>query len=272
MSADERAEALLDRAEAALDGGDPEAALALCEQALLLLPGHAGASFVRGDALRMLGQLPEAADAYRTAALAQPEHSASWSALALTCFELLRMDEAGRAAARAIRENPHDADAWWVRSLVHEWYDHPDGAERCARHAAWLSPDAHPLPPELSDDEIEALVTDALLYMPEAVRDYLVDVAIILEEIPDEEACLHYDPPASPLDLLGYFSGASLVERSLEDPWTQLPGTIVLYRRNLARRSSSREELVEQLRITLFHEVGHFLGLDEDDLEDRGLE
>ena len=42
--------------------------------------------------------------------------------------------------------------------------------------------------------------------------------------------------------------------------------------RNLARRSADREELIEQLRITLFHEVGHFLGLDEDDLEARGLE
>jgi len=269
---DERVEGLLDEAEQALDDGDPILALQLCEQALALVPGHPGTWFVRGDALRSLGDLEEAAQAYRTAALGRPDHAACWSSLALTTFDLLRLDEAAGAAARAIHEDPHDAEAWWVRSLVREWRGDAEGAHRAELHACWLDPEAYPLPPSLGDDEVEELVADALRVMPEALRDYLKDVAIILDEIPDLETCRAYDPPCSPIDLLGYFSGASLLERSHSDPWSQLPGTIVLFRRNLARRSADRDELIEQLRITLFHEVGHFLGLNEDDLEERGLD
>ena len=84
------------------------------------------------------------------------------------------------------------------------------------------------------------------------------------------EVLLQYHPPASPLELLGTFSGTSILEKSTHEPWSQLPATIVLYRRNLSRMSTSKEELTTQLRITLLHEVGHFLGLDEDDLEARG--
>jgi predicted Zn-dependent protease with MMP-like domain len=56
------------------------------------------------------------------------------------------------------------------------------------------------------------------------------------------------------------------------DPWSHLPSSIVLYQRNLERFAESRAELVEQIGVTLVHEVGHFLGLDEEELYQRGLE
>ncbi|MCK6505990.1 metallopeptidase family protein [Myxococcota bacterium] len=271
-SVEDRIEALLDDAEDCIDAGNLEGALEFCELALRLQPDHPGTWFVKGDVLRTAGALEAAAQAFRKAALGRPDHAACWSSLALTAFELLRFDEAAGAAARAIRADPHDADAWWVRSLVRQWRGDLEGARRAELHAHWLDPLAHPLPPVLTDEEVEELISDALRFMPDEVREYLADVAIILEEVPSAEACSWYDPPASPLELLGYFSGASLRDRSTHDPWSQLPGTIVLFRANLARRAADREELIDQLRITLFHEVGHFLGLDEDDLEDRGLD
>ena len=65
-------ETLLDQAESSLDTGDAEKALELCNQALKRSPQHPGANFVKGDALRVLGDLEQAADAYRSAALSQP--------------------------------------------------------------------------------------------------------------------------------------------------------------------------------------------------------
>ena len=50
------------------------------------------------------------------------------------------------------------------------------------------------------------------------------------------------------------------------DPWTHLPSSIVLFQRNLERFARSRAELIEEIGVTLVHEVGHFLGLDEDEL------
>ena len=53
-------EALLDQAEAALDAGEPEKALQLCNSVLSRSPSHPGAQFVKGDVLRVLGDLVEA--------------------------------------------------------------------------------------------------------------------------------------------------------------------------------------------------------------------
>ena len=98
-------EVLLDQAEDALDTGEPEKALDLCNQVLGRSPQHPGANFVKGDALRVLGDLAEAANAYRNAALGQPRHAASWASLALTSFEILDFEEARRAVSRAVRED-----------------------------------------------------------------------------------------------------------------------------------------------------------------------
>lgn len=268
----ETIEALLDRAEEALEEGKLEVALEICEQVLRMAPGHAGAWFVQGDALRALGRLEDAAESYRSAALRQPDHAASWSSLALTCFELLRFDEARRAASRAVREAPDTAEAWWVRALIRERNEDLEGAERAQIHASWLDPEGFPLPPRLSDEDVEDIVEETLTVLHPTLREYLANVPVLLEETPSEDMLRLYDPPANPLELLGFFSGTSLQERSLNDPWSQLPGTITLFRKNLERHAESRGELIEELRITLFHEVGHFLGLDEDDLEARGLD
>jgi hypothetical protein len=49
------------------------------------------------------------------------------------------------------------------------------------------------------------------------------------------------------------------------------PGAIYLFRRNLLRACTDRDELAREIRITVQHEVGHLLGLDEEDLERWGL-
>ena len=46
---------------------------------------------------------------------------------------------------------------------------------------------------------------------------------------------------------------------------------ILLYKRNLEKICRDEEELIDQIQITVRHEVGHYLGLDEDDLERLGL-
>jgi predicted Zn-dependent protease with MMP-like domain len=265
-------EVLLDQAEAALDEGDAETTLRLCDAVERQSPGHPGAAFVRGDALRALGQLEAAADAYQQAALARSDHTMSWSALALARFELLEIEQSARAVSRALREDPRNPEAWWVRSLIQEWNGDLNGARRARLHARWLNPHDFPLPPSLTDDEIETIVSDCIESLHPQLQEYLASVAILLDDLPDESLLRKYDPPMSPLELLGHFSGYSLMGRSFDDPWSNIPPSIVLFRQNLERYSAHREELIEQLRITVFHEVGHFLGLDEDDVEARGLE
>src|SRR6266508_2759591 len=86
-----------------------------------------------------------------------------------------------------------------------------------------------------------------------------------------EEDLLACDPALSP-SILGLFRGSPYGRSDGVDPWTHLPSSIVLFQRNLERFARSRADLIEQIGITLIHEVGHFLGLDEDELYVRGLD
>ena len=70
--------------------------------------------------------------------------------------------------------------------------------------------------------------------------------------------------------LLGLFVGRSLMDQSVQDSGA-LPNTLYLFQNNLERVASSREDLEEEIRITVLHEIGHHLGWDEDELAERGL-
>ncbi len=74
-------------------------------------------------------------------------------------------------------------------------------------------------------------------------------------------------PPLSPT-ILGLFRGEPIDAQA----GAQEPRAILLYRRNLVRVARSRTELAKQIQITLWHELGHLRGADDDELRLRGLE
>ena len=93
--------------------------------------------------------------------------------------------------------------------------------------------------------------------LPADIREKIGNVAIMIEDD---------GPPEDPY-LMGIFQGVSYGEG---DP--TLPNQIILYKNNIEAECETEERLREEIRITLLHEIGHFLGLDENDLTDRGLE
>jgi predicted Zn-dependent protease with MMP-like domain len=263
---------LLDLAWDALEAEDPDAAVQFCEQALALSPRDAEAWFCMGECRMESRDAVRALEAFRRAVLADPGHADAWVSLGNLQLMLLQLEEARRAFNRALREDPDNAEAWYGRALLRERRQDWDGADRDLARAARLDPHTWPFPQTLTDDDLEKAVEEAVRTLHPTLREYITNVAILVDEVPSDEVLGQYDPPIWPGELLGYFTGYSLMERSTEDPWSQLPSSIVLFRRNLQRFAQDREELVEELRITIYHEVGHFLGLDEDDLKDRGLE
>jgi predicted Zn-dependent protease with MMP-like domain len=76
-------------------------------------------------------------------------------------------------------------------------------------------------------------------------------------------------PPLDP-ELLGLFVGVAIDGHSYLSTGGELPPRIYLFKRNLERTVTRSEDLTEQIRVTLYHELGHFLGMDEDDLDDAG--
>lgn len=265
-------DAFLDHAEVALQNGDPRTALESCVQALDLDPRNEEALYLLGECHQEMGDIHRAADAYQRAVLQEPTFSRAWAALGGMHLLNLRWEEARRCFNRALREDPHNADAWYGRAVLRERRGQFDGADRDLMRASRIDPDTYTFPEPLTDDEIEEIVETTISLLHPTLQDYLSNVAILLDEVPSEEVLRQYDPPAAPGEVLGYFSGTSLLERSLENPWSQLPSAIVLFRRVLQRHARNREQLVSELQVTLFHEVGHLLGLDEEDLVARGLE
>jgi len=187
----------------------------------------------------------------------------------LAHHDLLEFDAALADGERALAIRPDMPEAHDLVSRVLEhlgrWKDSADHAES----ANALDPERYPLPLEMDDAEFDNCVVKSLAGLPAPVRKELDLIPVIVEPLPDREILLEDDPPLAP-DLLGLFVGRHLMERSHTDT-PSAPGAIHLFRRNLLRMCETREELEREIRITVQHEVGHLLGLDEDDLERWGL-
>ena len=188
---------------------------------------------------------------------------------AMAWFDLADLEHAREDAARALAVRPDLAEAHDLLSRVHEHLGDVREAAAHAEEATRLDSETFPLPLEIPDEEFDAIVERCVKELPERVRQELGDVPVLVQPLPTREMLGSEDHPLPP-DILGLFVGRHLLERSHGDV-PGLPGNIYLFRRNLLRACTDREELEREIRITLQHEVGHLLGLDEDDLEEWGL-
>ncbi|HOB05070.1 MAG TPA: metallopeptidase family protein [Propionibacteriaceae bacterium] len=112
---------------------------------------------------------------------------------------------------------------------------------------------------ELDDAVFDSLVDDALAQIPEQLLG-LIDNAILLIE--DE-------PPGDEPDLLGLYEGVPLTER---DSWYSgaLPDRIFVFRHPTLRICDSYDDVVEEVAITVVHEIAHHFGIDDDRLHELG--
>jgi tetratricopeptide (TPR) repeat protein len=262
----------LDLVEEELEGGDPEQALQICEDLVRARPQSPDAHYLLAESYRDLGEADAAEREYRRAIQIDPQYSTAWSGLAALLFDALRFDDARQVVGRAIRENPQNAQALWTRGLLRERRGEDKGARRDFLRANRFDPVGYPRPIPLDDATVSAVVEETIRELHPSIQEFLANVALVLEEIPDEELCRQFDPPMPPAQILGWFGGPTTLEIGGPSGWGALPPTIIFFRRNLERIASDRERMIEELRITVFHEIGHFLGLDEDDLEARGLD
>jgi predicted Zn-dependent protease with MMP-like domain len=129
-----------------------------------------------------------------------------------------------------------------------------------------------PLPPRRREPltgrvPFEKLVREAVEALPPELKDQLENVAILVEEEPPPDALGEEGWPGEDQDLLGLYHGVSRKERGF---WygNALPDRIVIYRQPLEAISASLEELRKNVRETVFHEVGHYFGFDEQELRD----
>jgi predicted Zn-dependent protease with MMP-like domain len=223
------------------------------------------------EALELLGREQiEAARATIAEAIAMaPEHAEVRTLQA----ELALADE-DPAAARghleaALQLDPELADAHHLLARL---------LEEAGEHAGMVEHDVRVLELDARADRRHSIGTpDDLSFIEEQARrtlatlpghlaDRVEDVPVILEARPSLDIVREgFDPRA-----LGLFEGPTDFGRRSNGGDTR-PTRIVLYYANLLAMAPDDDELAEQVEVTVLHELGHFFGLDEDDVADLGL-
>lgn len=188
---------------------------------------------------------------------------------ALARFHRVDLEAARADADKALAVRPQLAEAHALLSRIHELLGDQASSALHAEAANEIDPETFPPPLEVSDEAFDRLVEKSLAELPEVVRDHLQQIPVMVEPLPSRHLLIAEKPPLAP-DLLGLFVGRHLLEQSHAD-LPAAPGAIYLFRRNLLRACRDQDELSREIRITVQHEVGHYLGLDEDDLERWGL-
>jgi predicted Zn-dependent protease with MMP-like domain len=118
----------------------------------------------------------------------------------------------------------------------------------------------------ISEAEFDRAAEEALAAIPAEFSRYLENVVVEVRARPDRKLMVEEDVPG---DALGVYIGLPLEEQGPDAPHP-LPDRILIFRDNLCEMCESREELVDEIRITVLHEVGHHFGLDEERLEELG--
>jgi predicted Zn-dependent protease with MMP-like domain len=111
----------------------------------------------------------------------------------------------------------------------------------------------------------ERLVADALTSIPRRFRDAMENLAIVVEDEPARELLeeMEIEPPDT---LLGLYQGVPLTERAW-DYGNALPDRILLFQGPLERDSDDEDDLIVAIGETLIHEIGHYFGLSEEEIE-----
>ena len=109
--------------------------------------------------------------------------------------------------------------------------------------------------------KFERLVEEALAELPARYRELLENVVIIVEDYPKGQ---RKHPDDEDL-LMGEFVGVPRTEKSVFEPGP--PDQVFLYQKNIEAVCETEEEIREEVRLTVLHELGHYFGLEEDELE-----
>lgn len=251
-----------------------EAALELCDELLSGRPDlprpetsvQAEVYYLKSKALFYVDDLEGAIFLVRRANKAvgvQPVYSAFEGQI---LFELGRYEEAQRVLEQTAMIDPDSAHVVYYLGLVLERLDDATSGEAFVRANA-LDPHHFPLPMEITEEEFDAVVAVAIDNLPRSIREYIADVPILVEPVPSRE--LIATESISP-QILGLFVGSPRTETATTSQALDLD-RVLIFSKNHEKICRDREELIEQIQVTVRHEIGHYLGLDEEDMDRLGL-
>ena len=112
---------------------------------------------------------------------------------------------------------------------------------------------------EMSRERFEELVSEALDTVPEELTRLIDNCVVLVED----------DPPADDPELLGLYEGIPITERDSTYVMT-VPDRITIFRNPTLAMCESDEEVVDEVGITVVHEIAHHFGIDDERLHELG--
>jgi predicted Zn-dependent protease with MMP-like domain len=111
----------------------------------------------------------------------------------------------------------------------------------------------------ITSDEFDDLVSRGLDSVPSELMDMLDNVVVLVEA----------EPPADEPHLLGLYEGVPLTDRGANQGG-MLPDRITIFRGPIVRQCVTHDEVVDEVRVTVIHELAHHFGIDDDRLDELG--
>ena len=260
---------LVERAHLAIDRGDPRRAQRLLKSLDegATKGGRVDVAYLRWR-LASLDEDPAAAlkvaEANADSFPDSPEvqHALGWSLL-----DANRAEEAIPWLEEACYLDPDFGDAWHDLAIARELIGDIAGMRQAFAEVHSIDT-AEPRPPlHFTPEQVQKWAQRAFDLLPADIQERVADVPVFVADYPD--AWILEDAPWDPR-LLGLFDGPTWAERKRGD-FVGAPH-IYLYQRNLEQLcGNDPRAMATEVRVTVHHEIGHFLGLDEEDLHARGL-
>lgn len=259
----EKQEECLEGALDLLDDGNPAAALRELDGLPAAEPEVAGTAI---EAWLELGEPGQARSALEAGSWPPDDPDRLWLEGQVLLREW-RIEEAERAFSELHDRSPAPLTLNAL-ALCRELVGDLTGADALHDAAAQLDPTGHPVPVRLDAAAFDQVVQEAVQELPPEFQAAIGDLRFLIEPMPERALLRGGDPGAVPPDLLGLFSGPTLGE--LGDGHAEAP-VVHLFQRNIERVARDHDELRLEIRTTLYHEIGHFLGHDEEGVEAMGL-
>jgi len=261
----------LDRAWEDYEAGEIERAAEAVGHLFRRTDGHPEVRFLRG-VLLLESDEPKEALAELNECVSDVEDQALHAYYrSLALYDLARFEEAEGELQILASTDLDTGSVQYLLAQVRENLGRREEADRAYASAHAAAPEDFPLPMRMSRSAFEEAIHDARGQLPENLQEKLDQVPVVVDDLPPREILTHPEGEGLTPDLLGLFVGRNLRDESVfEIPG--IPAAIYIYERNLERACRTREELVSEIATTLYHELGHYLGLDEDDLRELGVD
>jgi len=189
-------------------------------------------------------------------------------------FENCLFKEAKEVLEEIEEEFPGEPETAFALALILE--REPKEAEQAKKlfqFAYEKDPETFHLPLKISKEELEKIADDVINEIKAPFQKELKKLPIFIEELPSEEdLTINDDEEILPPSIWGLFKGRNAAEDNDQGASGRVtPPQIIIYRRNLCRDCENLKELRSELKITILHEVAHYFGLSEEDVEKLGL-